>query len=169
MNEKRQFFSLASCDDCIVAVGGVYGNVGNFYATYPVQSPVEVYSIEKDSWESLKDCNLPPLKWPGVCVFNSKEEPKKKLIFIVGGKICDLGPHHSLSDKSFILDLSTNNVEVCAPPITTRFNPSVFYDPDVNKIILFGGEDDKYRLAPVIEMFDLKTRQWSEVATIPVS
>lgn len=28
MNEKRQFFTLASCNECIVAVGGVYGNVG---------------------------------------------------------------------------------------------------------------------------------------------
>jgi hypothetical protein len=39
-----------------------------------------------------------------------------------------------------------------------------------NNIILFAGEDEKYRLAPCIEIFDLKTRQWSEVsATIPVS
>jgi hypothetical protein len=45
----------------------------------------------------------------------------------------------------------------------------VFHDASENKIILFGGEDDKYRLAPVIEIFDLETRQWSEVATIPVS
>ena len=28
MNEKRQFFTLASCSEFIVAVGGVYGNVG---------------------------------------------------------------------------------------------------------------------------------------------
>lgn len=28
MNEKRQFFTLAACSEFIVAVGGVYGNVG---------------------------------------------------------------------------------------------------------------------------------------------
>jgi hypothetical protein len=28
MNEKRQFFTLASSNDVIVAVGGVFGNIG---------------------------------------------------------------------------------------------------------------------------------------------
>jgi hypothetical protein len=68
---------------------------------------------------------------------------------------------------SFIVDLKTSEVELCPAPLTTRFNPSVFYDS--NRILLFAGEDEKYRLAPCIEMFDLKTRQWSEIATIPIS
>ena len=142
MNEKRQFFTLASSNECIVAVGGVYGNVGNFYATIPVRSPLEVYSIEKDTWTSLKDCTVPILKWPGACIFSRNSNHESKCAFIVGGKLTDIA-HHSLSQESFIVDLTTSQVEVCSPPITNRFNPSVFFDPTDNKIILFGGEDEK--------------------------
>jgi hypothetical protein len=161
MNEKRQFFTLASSDSCIVAVGGVYGNVGNFYATYPVISPIEVYVIEKDSWKSLNSTQIPILKWPGACIFTKTPDSQEKYVFIVGGKLTDIGPYHYLSEKSYIVNLNdSNDVEVCPCPITTRFNPSVFHDAADNKIILFGGEDDKYRLAPVIEIFNLETRQW---------
>ncbi len=79
------------------------------------------------------------------------------------------GPNHSLSQESFIIDLKTSEVVLCPPPVTTRFNPSVFYEKNDKKIILFAGEDEKYRLAPCIETFDLSTRQWTEIATIPVS
>jgi hypothetical protein len=190
MNEKRQFFTLTSCNEFIIAVGGVYGNVGNFYATFPVSSPLEIYSIEKDQWTSLKNCQIPILKWPGACIFENpylkttKEScgdslttsmqrlADKKKVFIVGGKTTD-SPHHSLSQQSFIVDIVTSEVELVSPPITTRFNPSVFFDTtndkDFNKIILFGGEDEKYKMAPCIEIYDLKVKQWTEVATIPVS
>jgi hypothetical protein len=130
MNEKRQFFTLAACSEFIVAVGGVYGNIGNFYATIPVSSSLEIYSIENDYWTSITDCNIPILKWPGACIFDKK-------VFIVGGKLTE-GPHHVLSDKSYIIDLNSGEVEVCSSPITTRFNPSVFYLENI--IILFGGE-----------------------------
>jgi hypothetical protein len=72
MNEKRQFFTLTACNDTIVAVGGVYGSIGNFYATFPINSPLEYYSIEKDQWTSLsiEECNVPILKWPGQPEFN---------------------------------------------------------------------------------------------------
>lgn len=74
MNEKRQFFTLATGSDCIVAVGGVFGSVGNFYATFPINSPLEYYSIEKDCWTSanLENCGVPILKWPGACVYQKK-------------------------------------------------------------------------------------------------
>lgn len=141
MNEKRQFFTLASCSEFIVAVGGVFGNVGNFYATNPVAAPLEYYSIEKNTWTSLKKCKIPVLKWPGVCIFKQGSGTNK--VFIVGGKLT--GPNHNLSTESFIIDLKTSEVELCAPPITTRFNPSVFYDASQQKIVLFAGEDEKYR------------------------
>jgi hypothetical protein len=119
MNEKRQFFTLASSNECIVAVGGVYGNIGNFYATFPVFSPIEVYSIEEDQWTSLKNCKgLPILKWPGAAIFSFENSLKK--VFIVGGKLTE-GPTHSLSQQSFIVDLKTSEIELCSPPITTRF------------------------------------------------
>ncbi|CAF0851324.1 unnamed protein product [Brachionus calyciflorus] len=162
MNEKRQFFTLATWNDCIIAVGGVYGSVGNFYATFPSNSAYEYYSIEKDEWISANFSNsiLPILKWPGACVFS--ENGKK--IFIVGGKLTE---KNCLSQESFLVDLESNSVEKCNAPITNRFNPSVFY---LNKkIILFAGEDEKFRLAPCIELFDLETKQWSEIATIPIS
>ncbi len=63
MNEKRQFFTLAGCNEFLVAVGGVNGNVGNFYATNPVDSAIEIYSIDEDYWTSLLDCDIPILKW----------------------------------------------------------------------------------------------------------
>ena len=98
---------------------------------------------------------------------------KNSKVFIVGGKLTK-GPTHSLSQHSYIVDLTSNRIEVCSPPITTRFNPSVFCDTASSAslslssgIVLFGGEDDKYRLAPCIELFNLSTRQWSEIATIP--
>lgn len=162
MNEKRQFFTLTSNSEFIVAVGGVYGDKGNFYATFPVLSPIEIYSIEKDAWKSV-NCgpSVPILKWPGACVF------KNNLLFIVGGKLTD-GPTHNLSQDSYIVDLGSLAVTKCAAPITSRFNPSVFYISG-DRILLFGGEDEKYRMAPCIEMYDLGTGQWSEVATIPVS
>ena len=114
--------------------------LGNFYATNPVTSPLEYYSIEKNTWTSLKRCKIPILKWPGACIFNQGTGNK---VFIVGGKLT--GPNHSLSQESFIVDLKTSHVELCPPPLTTRFNPSVFYDATDNKIILFAGEDEKYR------------------------
>ena len=165
MNEKRQFFTLAASNDCIVAVGGVYGSIGNFYATFPIKSPLEYYSIEKDKWKSFEDCDVPVLKWPGACIFKREGEKNKK-VFIVGGK---LTTKNFLSQQSFIVDLETSAVEACDPSITIRFNPSVFYDSLQDKIILIAGEDEKYRLAPCIETFDLTTRQWTEIATIPIS
>lgn len=66
MNEKRQFFTLAASNDCIVAVGGVYGSIGNFYATFPIKSPLEYFSIEKDEWSSFEDCEV-----PGILAFLS--------------------------------------------------------------------------------------------------
>jgi hypothetical protein len=66
-----------------------------------------------------------------------------------------------------MVDLESGHVNICAAPLTVRFNPTVFYYND--HLILFGGEDDKYRLAPCIEMYDLATNQWTEIATIPVS
>jgi len=78
MTEKRQFFTLAACNEFIVAVGGVYGNVGNFYATNPVSSPLEYYSIEKNTWTSFKKCKVPILKWPGACIFNEEGGIGKK-------------------------------------------------------------------------------------------
>lgn len=98
----------------------------------------------------------------GLCV--SKEGSKAKKLFIVGGKSTI---KNCLSQQSFIVDLETNQVEICEPPITNRFNPSVFYNE--NKMILFAGEDEKFRLAPCIEIFDLNTHQWTEIATIPIS
>ena len=88
----------------------------------------------------MKRCKIPILKWPGACIFNQGTGNK---VFIVGGKLT--GPNHSLSQESFIVDLKTSHVELCPPPLTTRFNPSVFYDATDNKIILFAGEDEKYR------------------------
>ena len=147
MNEKRQFFTLAACSEFIVCVGGVFGNLGNFYATHPVQSPLEYYSIEKNNWTSLKNCKIPILKWPGACIFNEGGSGKGNKVFIVGGKLT--GPNLNLSQESFIIDLRTSEVELCAAPITARFNPSVFYDRDQNKLILFAGEDEKYRKCSV--------------------
>ena len=167
MNEKRQFFTLAASNECIVAVGGVFGAVGNFYATNPVCSPIECYSIERDMWQSLRDCQVPILKWPGACLFTKHQQ--QRYVFIVGGKLADEDKRHALSPHAYIVNLDTLECEVCSPPITNRFSPSVFYDSTDDKIILFGGEDEKYRLAPCIEIFDLRSRQWSEVATIPVS
>lgn len=66
-----------------------------------------------------------------------------------------------------MVDLESGQVTICAAPLTVRFNPTVFYQN--KRLILFGGEDDKYRLAPCIEMYDLATNQWTEIATIPVS
>jgi len=66
-----------------------------------------------------------------------------------------------------MVDLESGHVTICAAPLTVRFNPTVFYQN--KRLILFGGEDDKYRLAPCIEMYDLLTNQWTEIATIPVS
>ena len=109
---------------------------------------MEVYSIEKNTWSSLTDLDVPILKWPGACVFDSGEGKK---VFIVGGKLTD-GPNHSLSQQSFIVDLNARKVEICSPPITTRFNPSVFYDSIDNKIILFAGEDEKYRKSNFISV-----------------
>ncbi len=78
-----------------------------------------------------------------------------------------IGLNHRLSENSYMVDLESGNVTICAAPLTVRFNPTVFYQN--NRLILFGGEDDKYRLAPCIEMYDLSTNQWTEIATIPVS
>lgn len=66
-----------------------------------------------------------------------------------------------------MVDLESGRVTICAAPLTVRFNPTVFHQN--KRLILFGGEDDKYRLAPCIEMYDLITNQWTEIATIPVS
>ena len=66
-----------------------------------------------------------------------------------------------------MVDLETGHVTICAAPLTVRFNPTLFYQN--KRLILFGGEDDKYRLAPCIEMYDMATNQWTEIATIPVS
>lgn len=66
-----------------------------------------------------------------------------------------------------MVDLESGHVTICAPPLTVRFNPTVFHQNQ--RLILFGGEDDRYRLAPCIEMYDLATNQWTEIATIPVS
>lgn len=163
MKEKRQFFTLATSNDCIIAIGGVYGNIGNFYATHPINSPFEFYSIEQDTWtqSEIKSSLLPILKWPGACVFSQNSGQK---IFIVGGKLTE---KNSLCQQSYLVDLETSNVELCEPPITCRFNPSVFYSD--NKIILFAGDDEKFRLAPCIELFDLESHQWTEIATIPIS
>ena len=86
---------------------------------------MEVYSIEKNEWTSLKNCQgLPILKWPGACVFsmspNEQKDHTEKKVFIVGGKLTE-GPNHSLSQESFIVDLNTSEVELCSAPITTRF------------------------------------------------
>ncbi|CAF1310795.1 unnamed protein product, partial [Didymodactylos carnosus] len=153
MKEKRQFFTLAGSHDSIVAVGGVYGDRGNFYATHPCSTAIEVYNIEKDQWQSLV-CPMPILKWPGACVYSH-------FAFIVGGKHTD-GLNHRLSTNSYVVDLKTGHVEIHEPPLTVRFNPTVFYKD--NRVILFGGEDDKYRLAPCIEIYCLITNQWSEVS-----
>lgn len=106
------------------------------------------------------------LKWPGACIFSRDNGDTSKKVFIVGGK---LTTKNCLSQQSFIVDLETNKTTVCDPPLTIRFNPSVFYDSSQDKIILFAGEDEKYRLAPCIETFDLTTLQWTEIATIPIS
>lgn len=193
MNEKRQFFTLASCNDTIVAVGGVFGSIGNFYATFPINSPIECYSIDKNEWTSLAvdETQLPILKWPGVCVFRredgntiNNENPNQTMttsvendhesahrppqlrqyIFIVCGKHIK---KNTLSEQAFLIDVERCTVELCPAPLTARFNPSVFYYD--NRIILFAGEDEKFRLAPCIESFDLRTRQWTEIATIPIS
>ncbi|RMZ99662.1 hypothetical protein BpHYR1_003294, partial [Brachionus plicatilis] len=74
---------------------------------------------------------------------------------------------NSLCQQSYLVDLESGNVELCEAPITCRFNPSVFYSDE--KIILFAGDDEKFRLAPCIELFDLESKQWSEIATIPIS
>ncbi|CAF0789636.1 unnamed protein product [Rotaria sp. Silwood1] len=157
--EKRQFFSLAGSNECLVAVGGVYGDKGNFYATHPCSTAIEVYSIEKDQWRTLACTDLPILKWPGACV-------AENFAFVIGGKHTD-GLNHRLSENSYMVDLESGHVTICAAPLTVRFNPTVFYQN--KRLILFGGEDDKYRLAPCIEMYDLATNQWTEIATIPVS
>ena len=78
-----------------------------------------------------------------------------------------LGLNHRLSENSYMVDLESGHVTICAPPLTVRFNPTVFHQNQ--RLILFGGEDDRYRLAPCIEMYDLATNQWTEIATIPVS
>jgi hypothetical protein len=139
MNEKRQFFTLAANNDYIVAVGGVYGDRGNFYATFPVKSPIEIYSIETNQWVTFKSPNIPILKWPGACILNDNK------VFIVGGKITDTQANN-LSQKSYLVSLNPcdSDVQLCSPPLTVRFNPSLFYLND-EKIVLFGGEDDKYR------------------------
>ncbi|CAF2401212.1 unnamed protein product [Rotaria sp. Silwood2] len=157
--EKRQFFSLAGSNECLVAVGGVYGDKGNFYATHPCSTAIEVYNIEKDQWRTLACTDLPILKWPGACV-------TENFAFVIGGKHTD-GLNHRLSENSYMVDLESGHVTICAAPLTVRFNPTVFYQN--RRLILFGGEDDKYRLAPCIEMYDLTTNQWTEIATIPVS
>ncbi len=156
----------------------VYGDKGNFYATHPCSTAIEVYNIEKDQWRTLACTDLPILKWPGACV-------TENFAFVIGGKHTDgkkkpndfhirnhlikflLGLNHRLSENSYMVDLESGDVTICAAPLTVRFNPTVFYQN--RRLILFGGEDDKYRLAPCIEMYDLLTNQWTEIATIPVS
>lgn len=152
----------------------MYGDKGNFYATHPCTTAIEVYSIEKDQWRTLNCTDLPILKWPGACVADN-------FAFVIGGKHTDgkksiisivthsfsLGLNHRLSENSYMVDLESGKVTICAAPLTVRFNPTVFYQN--KRLILFGGEDDKYRLAPCIEMYDLLTNQWTEIATIPVS
>lgn len=172
MNEKRQFFTLAACNDTIVAVGGVFGSIGNFYATFPISSPIECYSIERNEWTSvpIDESQLPILKWPGVCVFRRRSDdepedaPLRQYVFVVCGKHIK---KNTLSEQAFLVDVDRCRVEVCPGPLTARFNPSVFYYD--HRIILFAGEDEKFRLAPCIESFDLRTRQWTEIATVPIS
>ncbi len=145
MNEKRQFFTLAANNDYIVSVGGVYGDRGNFYATFPVKSPIEIYSIESNQWITVRNPKIPILKWPGACILNDNK------VFIVGGKITDTQANN-LSQQSYLVKLNSNDndVQLCSPPLTVRFNPSLFFLSD-DKIVLFGGEDDKYRL--VVNLF----------------
>jgi hypothetical protein len=184
MLNKRQFFTLTSNSKYIVAIGGVYGDKGNFYATFPCKYPIEIYSIESNYWKYLKFNNhesIPILKWTGACLiddfdydFNSQNSLKLSncKLFVVGGKLTD-GPTHSLCDNSYLIhlndDFTTNSVEIYPSSITKRFNQNLFYLKNTKKIILFGGEDDKYRLAPCIEIFNLETCQWTEIATIPIS
>jgi hypothetical protein len=57
----------------------VYGDKGNFYATHPCSTAIEVYNIEKDQWRTLTCTDLPILKWPGACV-------AENFAFVIGGK-----------------------------------------------------------------------------------
>lgn len=184
MLNKRQFFTLTSNSKYIVAIGGVYGAKGNFYATFPCKYSVEIYSIESNYWKCLNfntKEELPILKWSGACLiddfdydFSSPNSLKLSncKLFIVGGKLTD-GQTHSLCEKSYLVhlndDFTSNSVEIFPSSITKRFNQNLFYLKNSKKIILFGGEDEKYRLAPCIEIFNLETHQWSEIATIPIS
>ena len=183
MLNKRQFFTLTSNSKYIVAIGGVYGAKGNFYATFPCKYGIEIYSIESNYWKYLKfnEDSIPILKWTGACLiddfdhdFNNPNSLKLSncKLFIVGGKLTD-GQTHSLCDKSYLVhlndDFTTNSVEIHPSSITKRFNQNLFYLKNTKKIIMFGGEDEKYRLAPCIEIFNLETGQWSEIATIPIS
>ncbi len=139
MNENRQFFTLAANNEYIVSVGGVYGERGNFYATFPVKSPIEIYCIETNQWTTFKNPKIPILKWPGACLLNDNK------VFIVGGKLTDTQVNN-LSQQSYLVSLNSmdSDVKPLSPPITIRFNPSLFYLNE-EKIVLFGGEDDKYR------------------------
>lgn len=158
MIEKRQFFTLTANQRMIVAVGGVYGDRGNFYASHPVHSPLEVYHIDHNIWRSVK-CEMPVLKWPCACVFQD-------YVFIVGGKHTE-GHNHRISHGSFLVNIKNGQVSVRQSPITPRFNSSMYYVDD--KAILFGGEDDKYRLAPCVELYDFSNDRWTEIAQIPVN
>jgi hypothetical protein len=60
----------------------VYGDKGNFYATHPCSTAIEVYNIEKDQWRTLACTDLPILKWPGACV-------TENFAFVIGGKHTD--------------------------------------------------------------------------------
>jgi hypothetical protein len=184
MLNKRQFFTLTSNSKYIVAIGGVYGDKGNFYATFPCKYPIEIYSIESNYWKCLQfntEMQIPILKWTGACLIDDFDHDVTSLnalklsnckLFIVGGKLTD-GQTHSLSDKSYLVhlndDFTTNSIESFPSSLTKRFNLNLFYLKNCKKVILFGGEDDKYRLAPCIEIFSLETHQWTEIATIPIS
>ncbi len=60
----------------------MYGDKGNFYATHPCSTAIEVYNIEKDQWRTLACTDLPILKWPGACV-------AENVAFVIGGKHTD--------------------------------------------------------------------------------